>query len=364
MGSFLNFAFLDTPELKQGPITNYIQSNYPYTDHFELRDGSKNIIVIETVGDSEHNPHFLNVIDYLKEKQCKVLLCYIADPVNDIKLKRIKQLLDGIDYIILSSDTSSKESNVISFDYFLEESTWDMYRHFFSDGVNDLGYKSKDPMLDELNNFRRYKFLSFNRNMQKPHRLSLFLLYLSKLKEESLFSFLFFEGEEPPIYIKSDYINDWKSKLPVELDTIGGLNSFRTSDTFKKELFLDSCIHLVTETSFEENELFISEKILKPILMYQPFIVLGPVGYLKRLKSYGFKTFSDFWDESYDDIKNPRKRYKKVRELILSLNEMSIEEMNELYQKTKEICIFNRQLHQSMYINSIPKILERIENEW
>lgn len=98
--------------------------------------------------------------------------------------------------------------------------------------------------------------------------------------------------------------------------------------------------------------------------MYQPFIVLGPVDYLKRLKRYGFKTFSDFWDESYDDISDDTERFNKVRELILSLNEMSIEEMNELYQKTKEICIFNRQLHQRMSINSIPKILERIQNEW
>ena len=98
--------------------------------------------------------------------------------------------------------------------------------------------------------------------------------------------------------------------------------------------------------------------------MYQPFIVLSSHGYLKRLKGYGFKTFSDFWDESYDEIENPRKRYKKVRELILSLNEMSIEDMNKLYQKTKEICIFNRNLHQSMYIDSIPNILEEIENEW
>jgi len=304
------------------------------------------------------------VIEYLKEKQCKVLLCYIADPVNDIKLKRIKGLLDGVDYTILSSTPSSKEFNVIYFDYFLEESTWSMYGHFFNQNTNDLGYVSEDVNVDEIDVFRPYKFLSFNRNISKPHRFNLLHLYLSELKNESLFSFLFFEGEVPPTYVESDYVDNWKTKIPLQLDTIGEYQGFKTSDTFKKELFLSTCINIVTETSFDENELFISEKILKPMLMYQPFIILGPIGYLKKLKSYGFKTFSDFWDESYDDIENHIKRYKKVRELILSLNEMSIEEMNELYQKTKEICIFNRQLHQSMYINSIPKILERIENEW
>jgi len=364
MGSILNFVFPENPELKQGPIVNYIQSNYSYTDNFELRDGYKNIIVIETVGDSEHNEHFLNIIEFLKKIKCKVLICFIADPVNDKKLSKIIKLLDGIDYKILSSNISSKYSDVISFDYFMEESTWDMYNHFFSNNINDLGYKSKDININELDNFRNYKFLSFNRNMQKPHRLGLFFLYLLELHKESLCSFLFFDGETPPIYTPNDYVEGWESKLPIELDTVGNLTNFRVSDTLKKELFLDTCIHIVTETSFNENELFLSEKILKPILMYQPFIVLSSHGYLKRLKGYGFKTFSDFWDESYDEIENPRKRYKKVRELILSLNEMSIEEMNKLYQKTKEICIFNRNLHQSMYIDSIPNILEEIENEW
>ena len=31
--------------------------------------------------------------------------------------------------------------------------------------------------------------------------------------------------------------------------------------------------------------------------MYQPFIVLGPKGILKQIRSHGFKTFGEFWDE-------------------------------------------------------------------
>jgi hypothetical protein len=135
-------------------------------------------------------------------------------------------------------------------------------------------------------------------------------------------------------------------------------------DTFKKELFLDSCINLVTESSFVGNELFLSEKILKPILSYQPFIVFGPYGYLNRLKEYGFKTFSDFWDEGYDNIESPHDRIDVLINLVRTLNNLSIEEMNELYQKTKNICIYNRELFYSLKVDSINKILNKIENEW
>ena len=51
--------------------------------------------------------------------------------------------------------------------------------------------------------------------------------------------------------------------VPLELDTKNSKDKigFKTNNTFKKDLFLDSCINIVTETSMFYNELFISEKI-------------------------------------------------------------------------------------------------------
>lgn len=367
MGSILNFVITDCDKINRGPFYNYIQSHLKHTSETDIDFSNKNILVIESDGELEDNSCAYDYIEKYKDTNIKFIIPILSDPPITYKIRKIKNKIKGVidsnRIIILSSNINLKGKNVFNFDYFLEESTWNQYEHFFSKGRNQLNYVSKDIRIDELNTFRSKKFLSFNRNINKTHRFNLLHLFLKYLKDESIFSFLLYDGEQPETYVKEDFEEDWNRNIPIILDSNGKLG-FRTTDTFKKELFLDSCVHIVTETSFEENELFISEKIIKPILMYQPFIVLGSVGYLERLKSYGFKTFSDFWDESYDTIKNPRKRYKKVRELILSLNKMSIEEMNELYQKTKEICIFNRQLHQSMYINSIPKILEEIENEW
>jgi hypothetical protein len=163
--------------------------------------------------------------------------------------------------------------------------------------------------------------------------------------------------------ITAEYFN---KHIPIELDThnVSDKSNFNVTNTFKKELFLNSCINLVTESSFDQNELFISEKVFKPIINYQPFIVLSSYGYLKKLRSYGFKTFGDYWDESYDDIENPDDRFKKLLQLVRELNSKTIEELNELYKNVKHICIYNKELFDSLEIDSLEKILKNIENEW
>ena len=127
--------------------------------------------------------------------------------------------------------------------------------------------------------------------------------------------------------------------LPIEIDTHSlpkeKKKSFMIGNTFRKDLYQNSNIHIVTETTFDEC-IFMSEKVMRPIVMYQPFIVLGPKGYLKQLRSHGFKTFGEFWDESYDDIDDPKLDTKKVLEIIIKIKNMDILDVNDLYSKTKK----------------------------
>lgn len=47
---------------------------------------------------------------------------------------------------------------------------------------------------------------------------------------------------------------------------------------------------------------FITEKTWKPIAYMHPYMVVGPTGTLKHLRSWGFETYGNLFDESYDDI--------------------------------------------------------------
>jgi|LakMenEpi03Aug12_release.lakeMendotaPanAssembly.Ray.scaffolds.fasta_scaffold222449_2 hypothetical protein len=385
MGSILNFVFLkntyeyngDESYAMQGPIFNYIQSkNYSYTINSEIKIGYRNILLIE--GNQKFQT-LLNipdsVYDFIKNNDVKLLFTSIPDPCN------ISSFIEGFEYIKtkLSSnkyhliDSNRRLEGILSFDFFLEESTWNR-NQYFRDTNNDLGYISKEIQLNELETYRHKKFICFNRALDKEHRISLLNEYLTGNYSDSYFTFLLKTEGYARIY-GTEHDNDKKeqididffnSKLPIELDTHKILDkcNFRVNDTFKKELFLDSCINLVTESSFEQNELFVSEKILKPILNYQPFIVFAGYGYLKHLKTYGFKTFSDFWDESYDDIENSQERFFTLLQLVRKLNEKSIIELNELYKNLKDICIYNREIWNKLEINSLDKILKNIENEW
>jgi len=75
-------------------------------------------------------------------------------------------------------------------------------------------------------------------------------------------------------------------------------------------------IEVVLETLFDDHRLHLTEKILRPIALGQPFILAGTHGSLDYLRSYGFKTFSNCWDESYDLEENPVKRLDKITELM------------------------------------------------
>jgi hypothetical protein len=52
---------------------------------------------------------------------------------------------------------------------------------------------------------------------------------------------------------------------------------------------------------------------------------------LKKLKEFGFKTFSDWWDESYDTEEDDSKRINKIFELIEHINTKSLDELKDMY---------------------------------
>jgi len=91
---------------------------------------------------------------------------------------------------------------------------------------------------------------------------------------------------------------DFFNELPITFDDTD-LEINHAVELVKKD-FLDSYVSLVSETSVEVNEIFQTEKIFKPIVTLHPFIVLASPGFLKQMKKFRYKTFSKWFDESYD----------------------------------------------------------------
>jgi hypothetical protein len=99
--------------------------------------------------------------------------------------------------------------------------------------------------------------------------------------------------------------------------------------------------------------LFLTEKTYKPIAMKHPFILLAPAHSLRMLRERGYKTFSPFIDESYDEIENDHLRLKAVAEEVKRLSKSDLVEFT--YQ-IKDIAEHNEKILRSQTVFDPNKI--------
>ena len=106
---------------------------------------------------------------------------------------------------------------------------------------------------------------------------------------------------------------------------------------------LSSFFNLVTETCFYEGFNHLTEKVFRPIVMLQPFVLASTAGSLAYLKRYGFKTFDQWVDESYDTISNPFKRIDAIVRVVDNICSLSKEQQQAMYQEMLPTLIHNRE---------------------
>ena len=230
------------------------------------------------------------------------------------------------------------------------------------------GFRNKISFMNEddynLNLKRNKKCLIYNRRVA-PHRVILLsLLTNDNLLENITYSIdlsLHYNPDELGLDLangsgyknlpylknektKSNMINGFFKlkkigKSTIDYDNVGGVWGFGFEH---KEPYLDTYFSVITETLFYEEGHYISEKSFKGIQHLHPFVIVGKPGILKQLKNWGFKTFSDFWDESYDEIEDDSDRMEIVYGLIKSLIIKSDDEWVELTKKLLPILIHNR----------------------
>ena len=141
---------------------------------------------------------------------------------------------------------------------------------------------------------------------------------------------------------ESNNITNIYSKLPLVLDT----DQFQINKAqhFFKDLYLQTYINVITETfctEYQNESMFFSEKIFKPMRARQPFILVGAPGSIKALHDLGFKTFSKWFDESYSDIEDNTSRIEAVCKLLLELNKKTKTEWLEMYTEMEEVLNHN-----------------------
>ena len=107
---------------------------------------------------------------------------------------------------------------------------------------------------------------------------------------------------------------------------------------------MKSFVFLVTETCFFQTKTHLTEKIFKPIVLRMPFVLAGCAHNLEYLRSYGFRTFSDYWDESYDTIEDPILRLQAITQVIKTISSLSREQQKNMLLDMQPVLEHNYQL--------------------
>lgn len=195
-------------------------------------------------------------------------------------------------------------------------------------GHRALNY-SKNP----IKNYK-YDYQSFNRIVtgDRAYRK----IFVTKLKENNLLDngLVSYGVTNEPVTDERLVIDQEQISATASADILRSLDCPGQPD-------YSAFWHIVTETVFYYDKLHLTEKIFKPIVSKQPFMLLAAPGNLAYLKSYGFKTFDSVIDESYDLIQDDHERIDAVVTQIKWYCNLSQEEKSRVIERLAPIVEYN-----------------------
>ena len=300
----------------------------------------------------------------LLQKPCNM---YLSDfgtyPFNFNSIAITHPDVDVTIQLLANSEKSSLKKQWCKKNNFLD---WYFFFHGFAalDWFRDHQYiKNSIHKIDKV-------FICLNHVMNEKRNYRLY--FLSKIYEEKIQNYghisapnLNKEFVKKEIFKKSNlscdakkhiYKHLYESATPLILDDV----NYTTSSASISRFFFNSLWAVVTETVFYDEKLHLTEKIFKPIAAKRPFILAGALGNLAYLKSYGFKTFDSWINESYDNEPDHIKRINLIIAELKKLCALSTHELDTMHQELIPILEYN---HHHFYNNFKELIVnEMIEN--
>ena len=149
-----------------------------------------------------------------------------------------------------------------------------------------------------------------------------------------------------------------KSNFPIYID--GNWAQENAAWNYNPSLYQNTRFTVITETIFNANTAFVTEKIFKPLALGHPFILIAGSGTLKALENMGFKcNFYNFGTE-YDAIEDPVQRFAvihdKIKEFISLDNDTKIKMMGAAMDDV--IFNFNHIRENNFYHDAISKSIK------
>jgi len=187
-------------------------------------------------------------------------------------------------------------------------------------------YAEHDPVLQHNAAAFAKDFLIYNRAWSgtREYRLAFVdRLIQAGLTKNCLTSFAPWDSDMH--YSQHRFANADLAIARTDLETMLPTNTHDScaSADYNNQDYAQTGMEIVLETLFDDSRLHLTEKALRPIACGKPFMLVATAGSLKYLRSYGFETFSDLIDESYDLETDPVARLAAVIQEMSRIAAMS-----------------------------------------
>ncbi len=301
------------------------------------------------------------LVESIKKKKAKLVFFYITEGwfgedvshYNWLDRLSIKYKFDKEDITIITSNLLAEEVytgdkfTIITYNYFTDELFFALINKRDEHNLNSF----KNKYLNFVDNFKLEKhFLCFN-NLSKLHRLWMFyeLMNNVKLKDKSILSLNKNTTNKTFYDIVSitnnkelmEYYKTYDSTIGYSYDTTNWIKDVQTGDSINIEAHLKTFVNVITETLTSPDIIFITEKTYKSIYTCQPFIIVGNFGTIKKLKELGFKTFDNWWDESYDEEPDLEIRIQKIINVLEEIASWDFDKCAKVRNEMREVLIHN-----------------------
>ena len=192
-----------------------------------------------------------------------------------------------------------------------------------------------------------HKFLIYCRDWshRREYRLKfLEMLVLNELDKDSLTSIMHTNSDSIH-YSEYEFLNpQFTLSSPETIFQIKNNNFPSTiSADYDYQDFINTQISVVLETVFDDSRIHLTEKTLRPIACGHPFLLAAGPNSLEYIRSYGFKTFAPWIDESYDLETDSFKRLEKIINSMKQIQKLQGTELENFSRAVKEIADYNKE---------------------
>jgi hypothetical protein len=206
-------------------------------------------------------------------------------------------------------------------------------------------YAEHDTKLNfNLDNIKQ-DFLIYNRAWSGTREYR--LCFVEQLMEHQLSQHckMSFNPYNGTCYSQHQFVNSTFQITNFELENFFPTNTYTASASadYNNTDYATTGIEIVLETLFDDTRWHLTEKTLRPIACGKPFMLAATAGSLQYLRNYGFETFAELIDESYDIVLNSRDRLDAIVQEMKRISALDVDAKQVLYTKLHEIAQRNKQ---------------------